>query len=152
MTIRLLLALLVVSLSACATTGEPDSNQRFATLVTSGAPMKLRSHAVEVSRIDDRRLNLGQFNIQLKQFENSRAVHRIKPGTHTIFGIPIIRDDYGVSPRLSGLDRRVLPLTANFESGVRYHLAIQRSDVDRRKWQVVIWKEEETDQGLLDLD
>jgi len=136
---------------ACASDGGPDPNQRFATLVTTLSPPGLSSHQVEVSRIDGRQLFLGEYDPNLKRFENSRNTHRISPGQHTITGVPIIRDTFS-SSRLTGLNRRVLPLVANFESGRRYYLAIERSETDRRYWEVVIWKVEDTEQGLLDID
>ena len=150
-----LLALAVVGLGGCASTGEPDPDQRYATLVTGFvAGAGGRAYPVEVSQIDGRSLYLGDYDPNLERFENSRATHRIPPGTHTIRGIPIIRSrDYvGGSMRMSGLDRPILPLVHNFQSGVRYYLAVERSQTSRRQWQVVIWKEEETEQGLLDLE
>ncbi len=143
-------ALLLLSLLGCASSG-PDPDQRYATLVTTQAPLGARTHQVEVSRIDGRQLFLGEFDFDLKRFENGRNTHRVSPGQHTIAGIPIIRDSFN-SPRLSGLNRRVLPLVENFESGRRYYLAVRRSETDRRHWEVFVWKVEDTEQGLLDLE
>ncbi len=146
----LLAALMLTLLSACAST-DTENRQRYATLVTNVQPPALRSHAIEISRIDDRRFNLGEFDPNLLRFTNGRATHRVSPGEHVIEGVPIIRDAFS-SPRITGLNRSPLPLTANFESGRRYYLAIERSKTERRRWQVVIWKVEDTESGLLDLD
>ena len=149
--LRWFVALVVLSLVACASDGGPEPNQRFATIVTTIAPPGINSHTMEVSRIDGRQLFIGDFDFDLKRFENSRNTHRISPGQHAIHGIPIIRDSFS-NTRLSGSNRRVLPLVANFESGRRYYLAIDRSKTDRRYLEVVIWKVEDTEQGLLDID
>ncbi len=144
----LLLAALV--LLACASHSGTENTQRYATLITSYVPLYGTSQPIEISRIDDRRLNLGQFDMQSMQYPNSRATHRVIPGQHTIHGIPIVRrPDKG--PRLAGLDRTPQPLTANFESGRRYYLAVKPSEADRRRWQVVIWKVEDNNGGLLKL-
>ncbi len=143
------LVLIVVVLSACRSRG-PDPDQRFATLITHVTPLHADTAALDLSSIDGARVGGREYNPRMPTVRKRQRVHRVAAGEHQIDGVPVRANPYPTG--LKGPQRGVLPLVANFESGRRYFLALEPSETDSRYWQIVIWKVEDTEQGLLNTD
>ena len=141
---RCLIGLFAGSLVSCASTpaGVPDPDQRFATVITYVIPRDRDIHPLSLTSIDGQRVT-DTLNIP----ESTRRPFRLSPGEHRIDGSLLPKNYYPTG--LKPTKKNILPLVANFESGRRYYLAVERSKTDRGDWEVVIWKIEDSEQGLL---
>jgi len=140
--LAIFVGLIVLSVAACSSPG-PDPKDRFATVITHIAPRKADTFPLHLSSIDGRRISRGP-----SSFSSPSRHHRLSPGRHQIEGLMVTQERYPTG--FNRQERRVLPLIANFEAGRRYYLAIEPSRGNSRDWEVVIWKIEDTEQGLLD--
>ncbi len=142
---RFSLVLLLPSLallSACATgpdTG-PMAGERYALILTDVSRRAERIFPVEIYRIDD------------QEIRDPRGQRPIEPGVHTIRARGIVNRD--LVPGLTRDLSRGGPqeITVNFQSGYRYFLGLKADSPRREDWELVVWKIEEVEAGMVKLE
>ncbi len=159
LTARLLVArlgtvlLLAATLISCAQHGGPQAGQRYAVLQTGDSRLAEAIFPVEIYNIDGKEQTVGFVdNNDLKRMRVDRPIRRITPGTHTIKARAIVDRSFvrGISRDLSR--SRASSLTHHFVSGKRYFIGLKADGPRRADWKLVVWKEEDIKQGLIDSD
>ncbi|MDJ0655155.1 MAG: hypothetical protein QNJ40_13420 [Xanthomonadales bacterium] len=139
-----LAAVIVTALAAtaCGSSLErgPMAGQRFATLVTEGASRARGIYPVQIYKLDGREINTQQ------------TIHRIEPGVHTIQARALA--DWGLSQTTRRTARREPPpvLEFNFQSGRRYFLGMKAPEPGETRWQLVIYRTEDVEEGTIRID
>ncbi len=153
--IRIILLAMVGSLllTACTSQGGPKAGQRYAILQTGDSRLAQQIFPVEIYNIDGEEQNTGFVdNNNLNRIRVQRPIRHIEPGLHTIKARAVVDRRYvpGLTRDLSS--GKIKPLTHRFMSGKRYFIGLKADSARSADWELVIWKEEAVEQGLVDLD
>ena len=133
---------LALLLGACAggASTELKAGQRYATVYTAAHRKSEGLFPVVIYSIDGQKKT------------GDRNLYQLPPGRHTIEAWGIVDLDW-VSTMSRDLSREnTAPLVFNFQSGTRYYIGLKASASRREDWQLVIWKQEEVDEGVLGFD
>ena len=139
---KLLLLALALLLTAC-TGGQGTqlkAGQRYATVYTAAHRKSEGIFPVVIYSIDGQKKT------------GERNLYQLPPGQHTIEARGIVDMDW-VSAMSRDLTRENSPpLVFNFQSGTRYYIGLKASSSRRTEWELVIWKQQEVDEGVLGFD
>lgn len=149
----ILLICLTGLLIGCAQHGGPQAGQRYAVLQTGDSRLAEAIFPVEIYNIDGQELTTARVrNDDLLRRRVDRPIRHITPGTHTIKARAVVDRRYvrGISRDLSRSESA--SLTHHFVSGKRYFIGLKADGPRRADWTLVVWKEEDIQQGLLETD
>lgn len=149
-TLTVIVSLLLIV--ACSSHGGPKAGQRYAVLQTGDSRLAQHIFPVEIYNIDGEEQNTGRVNNNnLNRIRVDRPIRHIEPGVHTIKARAFVDRRYvpGLTRDIS--NGKIEPLTHRFVSGKRYFIGLKADTSRSADWQLVIWKEEEIEQGLIDV-